>query len=103
MLGFTVTGSEGTIDHIDYENNENVTWTFETDCDSVELNSSFFELESGYDMLTIAGVEHTGSTPVSQTVELGSFVMNFYSDSSVAQGGFSLIWACGSTGTRTNV
>ena len=73
-------------------------WRFETDCDAVELTSTFFDLEYGFDTLIIDGVEHTGSTPISQTVESSSFVINFNSDHSQSRGGFSLLWTCDSSG-----
>ena len=80
---------------MNYDSNEVITWSFETDCDSIVINSNVFAVEQSYDFLVVDGVSHTGEIQVDQTVSSGSFDMTFTSDHYVNTEGFSLDWACG--------
>ena len=98
-----LTGTNGSITHLDYANSENIFWNIESDCAILYLYSEIFELESGYDYLIIDGESFTGSYPVDVLVYNSSVLVQFISDSSETRTGFILRWRCsdGSDGPPT--
>ena len=50
----------GEIHHEDYSDDEDLEWTISANCSSVNLVSTSFETESGYDYVTIAGTRYEG-------------------------------------------
>jgi len=59
----------------------------------VEVVSSHFSTEAGYDYVAIDGVLYSGYNSV-QTVISGKFTVSFLSDGSVTGIGFNLLWEC---------
>ena len=91
----TQTGTEGTISHVDYDNNEILYWNISSECDRVLVTSSQFNVEATYDFVTIGELIFTGSDAVSVVVG-GSFQIVFVSDHVQSRTGFILNWSCSS-------
>ena len=66
-------------------------------CSNVELFSTSFETESGYDYVTIGEIRYQGSESISLIVP-NSTVVHFHSDESDTESGFVLQWRCESQG-----
>jgi len=79
---------------VNYENNEDLDWKISANCPMVNLISTMFETESGYDYVTIAGTRYEGSDEISITVPDATIVY-FHSDDSATEPGFVLEWTCG--------
>ena len=79
---------------MDYQNDEYLTWMVNSGCGEVRIVSSIFDLESGYDFLTIDGVRHTGNDGINQVVNRNEFTIKFQSDGSETHRGFILNWNC---------
>jgi hypothetical protein len=70
-----------------YNNNEQCTFTSQ---DSVSLSVTAFDTESGYDKLTVNGVQYSGTTgPGGVQVSAGSTI-TWTSDSSTSRTGFEI-------------
>ena len=82
----------GQIIHGNYENNENIEWPVNSDCESVHILSTMFATV-GYDKVTIDGKEYSGKTEINQIVPT-NFTVYFNSDYSETDDGFILNWNC---------
>ena len=78
---------------MDYENNEDLTWEISTGCENVELASELFDVEQGYDFVTIEGDSYTGYGYLVREVP-PNFTLSFRSDSSQTGPGFIFNWYC---------
>ena len=81
---------------INYNNNKMVSWQILSDCDIIRLTSSSFDTNQGYDVLTIAGQEYSGSDIIDQIINGSSFVVTYSSNKTSDENttGFTLHWSC---------
>ena len=99
-LGFPVfqfllfKGSYGVIELGEYDNDQRHDWHVDSDCSSIHLVSTHFDIEGCCDLLTIAGLEFSGSPVINRVIEGSSFVATFTSDGSVTRSGFTILWSC---------
>jgi len=63
----------------------------------VNLVSTSFDTENGYDYVTIAGSRYDGSDTIGVTIS-STTIVHFHSDGSKTKSGFVLKWACLKTG-----
>ena len=83
----------GTIHHENYDINEDLSWTINSDCEKVRIESVTFLTEFRYDFVTIEGEVYSGNAIIDQDVP-PDFTVSFNSDNSVTDDGFILNWAC---------
>ena len=83
----------GTIEHRHYENDENVEWKVTPACSKVRVVSTYMDTEPHYDFVYVDGTKYSGSMKIDQIVE-GSFDVQFTSDGSSKNTGFTLVWQC---------
>ena len=72
-------------------------FTIPADCPMVNLVSTSFDTEDGYDYVTIARSKYDGRNKISVTIP-SSTVVKFHSDNYVSKSGFVLKWSCVTTG-----
>ena len=80
----------------DYENNEDKIWPVYSDCESVRMISTKFETEYDWDYVTIDDSEYTGTGRLDIILPT-NFTVEFYSDDSGTDEGFTLHWNCTET------
>ena len=86
-------GTNGTIELLDYENNYNQFWNVRADCEQVNIVSTLFETQNGYDLVRVDGIQYSGSMLVDLVLP-SSFIVSFVSDEWTTGSGFSLDWKC---------
>mgnify|MGYP000472821310 CR=1 FL=1 len=86
-------GRNGVIELHDYENDHDMRWIVDSDCEAVHIQSVFFDTEAGYDQVNIGGQLYSGITEIDKILE-SSFTVLFTYDGSVTRSGFQLIWEC---------
>ena len=52
------------VELLNYQDNYEQIWTFETECDYVELVSKYMSTQKDFDILTIDGVKFSGTVPI---------------------------------------
>lgn len=92
-LSTAATGSNGSIEYLNYSNDAYAAWRVESDCDQVHIYSEVFDTEADFDYLVINGASYSGSGNISQIVP-GNFSLQFSSDNSENASGFILHWTC---------
>ena len=100
--------ASGIIRHKDYNNNELLEWSVNSDCDTVHILSTFFKTHNDHagcgleftDKLTIDGIDYFGKQQVNQIVS-GDFTIYFASDATGTDEGFVLNWSCTEWGEWT--
>ena len=95
ISGSTLTGTNGTIAHLDYADNEDISWTIQSDCDMLYIYSEVFNTEANYDFLFIGDYRFDGDDEeIREIVQGSSVTIRFTSDSSITRSGFILHWRC---------
>ena len=94
----------GTIQLRGYENGMTETWLVEADCEQVNIRSTKFLTEKGYDVVTITDERYShsysGKLFVNQDVS-STFSIEFKSDPVKTKDGFVLKWNCFKTYSET--
>ena len=89
------TGIEGKLLLVIYDTlYEVIEWSINSNCSAIHLVSTHFDIEEGYDFLSMAGKEYTGTGPIDTIVEGSSFVATFNSDETQTATGFTILWSC---------
>ena len=83
----------GVVKILNYQNNENITWPIDSDCEAVQVRSIIFQIENGFDYLTVNGQKYTGNDRINIIVPQ-IFLIQFTSDGTVTDTGFVLRWSC---------
>lgn len=78
----------------DYQNNEDITWSVYSDCKSVRIKSTFFEIERNFDYVTIDDTKSYTGSPIIDTIGSTNFTVAFRSDYFTTKKGFVLNWNC---------
>ena len=68
-------------------------WAINSSCESIHIISTLFQTESSLDIVTIEGIEYSGSATVNQIVATNVLV-RFSSDAANSYQGFILSWHC---------
>ena len=80
-----------------YANNLDEAWYVNAGCESVRIQSELYQIEWGYDFLTISDISGEKRFTEGETINAllyGQFTVQFTSDSSVSDEGFILVWTC---------
>ena len=91
---YNQTGNEGILWLGNYDNDEELKWNINSNCSSILLVSTHFDIEQRHDFLTIAGREYTGSGAIETIIEGSSFVATFNSDDIKTATGCIVLWSC---------
>ena len=99
-------GNKGQIDYYfqdgTYADRQREEWVIWSTClGGITIRSRNFDLEDGYDWLTVnadSTEKYTGNTSILQDIHQTSFTVNFDSDIDIGGHGFKLDWECAQTG-----
>jgi len=86
-------GSNGTIEHLKYENFENITWEIRPYCHVARIFTEYFDTEDSNDYVKINNCSYSGVTNFSIVIST-PFDVSFTSDASRTRSGFILSWSC---------